>query len=116
MTDEVQNQTAAAAPDQVAADLSAQSAQVVGEVAASSETPTAPVGETSPQPDAAAAPVDAAQAEPEADAEGPAVTSPQFGVCHAHIMVSTWLQRAEAGLHVPLDELRALKERLANWL
>lgn len=90
--------------------------------------PQPPVTETPPQPDAAAAPVVAAQTPaPEvpqgetliqkAEDEGEAVVlDTAAGIIHAHGMVSTWLQRVEAGLHVPLDELRALKARLEKWL
>lgn len=120
MTDEVQNQTAAAAPDQVAAAVDAAPTQAIPEVATGSETPVAAVGETPPQPDAAAAPVDAAQAKPAEDVEGADLTlephPSDAHLSHAHLMVSTWLMRVEAGLHVPLDELRALKARLEKWL
>lgn len=91
------------------------------------ETP--PPLEPPPQPDAVAAPVVAAPAKPEEDAarsivnaalNEPVVETAALdavaGVEHAHSMVSTWLQRVEAGLHVPLDELRALKARLEKWL
>lgn len=135
MIDEL-NQTVPAAPQ----GNEAQAGQAVGTASAEIPVPPVPAGpvqaaapqppvaETPPQPDAAAAPVVAAQAPtPEvppgetliekAEDEGEAVVlDTAAGVVHAHSMVSTWLQRVEAGLHVPLDELRALKARLEKWL
>ena len=137
MTDEVQNQaapqgdaaqTAAPAVDQqAAAAVAVESAPPV-----QSPTPDSPTMTEAPQPIAAAAPSAPAVAEPgiqKAAGDDPVVEEvlnepvvetaaldAVAGVEHAHSMVSNWLQRVEAGLHVPVDELRALKERLANWL
>lgn len=134
MTDEVQTQSAAPT-NPVDSGVAQQPAQATPEVAAGSQAPVDPASGAAPQspgvppqPDAAAAPVVAAQAPaPEvpagetliqkAEDEGEAVVlDTAAGVVHAHSMVSTWLQRVEAGLHVPLDELRALKARLEKWL
>lgn len=90
--------------------------------------PQPPVTETPPQPDAPAAQDPATQAQPEEDAQRETlkdeverageevVLDAVAGVEHAHSMVSNWLQRAEAGLYVPIDELRALKDRLSSHL
>lgn len=134
MTDEVQNQSAAPA-NPVDSGVAPQPAQAAPEVAAGSQAPIDPASGIAPQgagvppqPDAAAAPVVAAQTpDPEVppgetltqkveDAGEEVVLDAAAGVTHAHSMVSTWLQRVEAGLHVPIDELRALKSRLEKWL
>ena len=130
MTDEVQNQAAPQGdPAQAPAPaVDQQAAAAVAPEPAPTVQPETPAAAVAPQPDAAAAPVVAAQTPaPEvppgetliqkAEDEGEAgVLDTAAGVIHAHSMVSTWLQRVEAGLHVPLDELRALKARLEKWL
>lgn len=128
MTNESQNQAPPEAP--VAPEV-AESAPLAAPHTSDPVPPAAadPVpSNPSPQPDTPAAADADAQAKPEEDAAGPTLTvdvehavetaalDAAAGVVHAHGMVSTWLQRVEAGLHVPLDELRALKERLSKYL